>query len=177
MLECKCYKILNDGKKEYYSKSTVSPRQKYDISLNIPKDYKLQSVVWKTLYIFDSNDYTKTKEALKITPTDIIYKPITGISANGGIATIYFKIYGEATYSDGKNTSTTELFYGSSADMSNPVENITCNIVDKTNNKVNINKTKISGVENFSVDINIGPTINTSTSIIANIYFVLTADN
>ena len=177
MLECTCYKILNDGKKEYYSKSTVSPRQKYDISLNIPKDYKLQSVVWKTLYIFDSNDYTKTTEALKITPTDIIYKPITGISANGGIATIYFKIYGEATYSDGKNTSTTELFYGSSADMSNPVENITCNIVDKTNNKVNINKTKISGVENFSVDINIGPTINTSTSIIANIYFVLAADN
>ena len=54
MLECTCYKILNDGKKEYYSKSTVSPRQKYDISLNIPKDYKLQSVVWKTLYIFDS---------------------------------------------------------------------------------------------------------------------------
>ena len=44
------------------------------------------------------------------------------------------------TYSDGKNTSTTELFYGSSADMSNPVENITCNIVDKTNNKVNITK-------------------------------------
>ena len=177
-LTCNCYKVYNNEKKEITNNSVeISPRQKYNLSLNIPKDYKLQSVNWTTLYIFDSNDYTKTTEAIKITPTDTNYKPIMGISANGGITTIYFKIYGVATYSDGTNTSTIELFYGSSTDMSNPSSNITCNIVDKTNNKVNISKNEINGVENFTVDINVGPTINTSTSKIADIYFVLSADN
>ena len=183
LLTCNCYKILNKkdennkNVKEHLTESTVSPRQKYNLLLNIPKDYILQSVNWNTLYIFDSNDYTKTTEAIKITPTSTNCKYITGISANGGIATIYFKIYGVATYSDGTNTSTINLFYGSSTDMANPSSNITCNIVDKTNNKVSISKNEINGVENFAVDINVGPTVNTSTSKIADIYFDLAADN
>ena len=177
-LTCNCYKVFNNGNKEQtiYQSNEVSPKQKYDLSLDIPKEYKLQNVKWTTLFIFDSDDYTKTTEALKITPTGTNYKSITNISANGDIVPIYFKIFGIATYNNGTSTYKSELFYGASPDMANPVSNITCNIVNKTSNAVIINSGEINGTENFLVNINVGATVNTSNSVVAEIYFDLAAD-
>ena len=177
-LTCNCYKVFNNGNKEQtiYKSAEVSPKQKYDLSLDIPKEYKLKNVKWTTLFIFDSDDYTKTTEALKITPLDTNYKSITNISANGDVVPIYFKIFGVATYDNGTSTYESKLFYGTSPDMANPVSNITCNIVNKTSNAVTITSGKINGNENFLVNINVGATVNTSSSVVAEIYFDLAAD-
>ena len=176
-LICNCYRVLNGVKEEsIYRSVSISPRQKYNPALDIPKEYEITSVTWTTLYLFDSDDYTKTTEAIKITPTGTNYKSISDISADGETIRIYFKIYGTATYSNGVDTYTENLFYGSSSSISNPSSKISCNIINNTSNSVSISSGTIYGVENFYVDINVGSTTNTSSVTVANIYFSLASD-
>lgn len=176
-LTCNCYRVLNGVKEtNIYKSISISPRQKYNSAIDIPKEYEITSITWTTLYLFDSNDYNKTTEAIKITPTGTNYKSIKGISANGGTTRIYFKIYGTATYSNGTDSYTENLFYGSSSSISNPSSKITCNVVNNTYNSVSISSGTIYGIENFYVDITVGSTTNTSSATIANIYFSLASD-